>query len=79
MATKSDLSETELKLIKEIEQTRKEIKEVEGRLAREIEEVELELSREIEETRKEIKDHRKAKFVENYGSGETGKGKLQLF
>ena len=28
MATKTDLSETELRLVKEIEQTRKEIKEV---------------------------------------------------
>ncbi|MBX6423015.1 hypothetical protein [Thermosulfurimonas sp. F29] len=34
MATKSDLSETELKLIKEIEQTRKEIREVEARMVR---------------------------------------------
>ena len=51
-ATKSDikevekkLSQTELKLIKEIEQTRKEIKEIE-----------LKLTQEIEQTRKEIKE-----------------------
>jgi predicted nucleic acid-binding Zn-ribbon protein len=59
MATKRDLSETELKLIKEIEQVRleveevrKEIKEVELRLTKEVEQVRLE----VEEVRKEIKE-----------------------
>jgi hypothetical protein len=54
---------SELKLTKEIEQTRGEIKEVELKLTREIEqvrgeikEVELKLTREIEETRGEIKE-----------------------
>ena len=45
VATSKDLTETELRLTKEIEQTRKEIKEVE-----------LKLSKEIEQTRKEIKE-----------------------
>ena len=45
MVSRTDLSETELRLIKEIEQTRKEIKEVE-----------LKLSKEIEQTRKEVKE-----------------------
>ena len=56
MATKTDLSETELRLMKEIELTRKEIKEVELKLTREIEdvrkeikEVELKLTREIKQ------------------------------
>jgi hypothetical protein len=44
ITTRTDLSETELKLTKEIENTRKEIKEVE-----------LKLTKEIENTRKEIK------------------------
>ena len=44
-ATKQDVSETELRLTKEIENTRKDIKEVE-----------LKLTQEIENTRKEIKE-----------------------
>jgi len=70
MATKRDLSETELRLIKEIEATRKEIKELELKLTKEVEqvrleveevrkeikEVELKLTKEIEEVRKEIKE-----------------------
>jgi len=62
-STKEDLKESELKLIKEIEDTRKEIKELELKLSKEIEdtrkeikELELKLSKEIEDTRKEIKE-----------------------
>ena len=66
-ATKSDVKESELKLIKEIEETRKEIKEIELKLSKEIEEtrkeikeIELKLSKEIKETenklQKEIKE-----------------------
>jgi hypothetical protein len=47
MVTKRDLSETELKLIKEIEQVRLEVEEV----RKEIKEVELKLTKEIEEIR----------------------------
>jgi len=50
-STKEDLKESELKLIKEIEQTRKEIKELDIKLSREIKELELKLSKEIEETK----------------------------
>ena len=56
MATKTDLSETELRLMKEIELTRKEIKEIDLKLTREIKEVELRLTQQIEDTRKEIKE-----------------------
>ncbi len=52
MATKRDLSETELRPIKEIENTRKEIKEIELKLTERIEQVRLE----VEEVRKEIKE-----------------------
>jgi len=52
MATKKDLTETELKLTKEIEQVRKEMKEMELRLQGEIEQVRLE----IEQVRKEISE-----------------------
>ena len=59
VATKTCLSETELRLQKEIKETelrlQKEIKETELRLAKEIEETELRLAKEIEETRGEIK------------------------
>jgi len=66
-ATKNDVSETELKLTKEIEKTRKEIKELDVRLTKEIKEldvkltkeikeVELKLTKEIEDVRKEIKE-----------------------
>jgi hypothetical protein len=43
VATKTILSETELRLIKEIEGVRLEIKEIESKLAREIKELELKL------------------------------------
>ena len=63
MATKKDLTETELKLTKEIEQVRKEMKEMELRLQGEIEqvrkemkEIELRLQGEIEQVRKELKE-----------------------
>ena len=62
-ATKQDVSETELKLTKEIENTRKEIKELELKLTKEIEntrkeikELDLKLTKEIENVRREIKD-----------------------
>ena len=51
VAAKTDLSETELRLTKEIEETRGEIKVTELRLAKEIEEIRGKL----EETRGEIK------------------------
>ena len=61
-ATLRDLSETELRLTKEIEETRKEIKKLDLKLSKEIEEVkketkniELKLSKEIEEVKKETK------------------------
>ena len=54
-ATKNDVTETELRLTKEIEETRKEIEEV----RKEIKEVEFKLSMEIEEVRKEIEVVRK--------------------
>ena len=63
LATRQDVTMSELKLTKEIEQTRGEIKEVELKLTKEIEEtrgeikeVELKLTREIEQTRGEIKE-----------------------
>jgi len=59
MATSSDLSETELKLTKEIEgvrleveQVRKEMKEIELKLTKEIEGVRLE----VEQVRKDIRE-----------------------
>ena len=55
-ATKSDVKETELKLTKEIENTRKEIKELDLKFTKEIKETELKLTKEIENTRKEIKE-----------------------
>ncbi len=45
LATKHDLTETELKLTREIEQVRGEIKETELKLTREIESVRLEVER----------------------------------
>ena len=66
MATKRDLSETELRLIKEIEDTRKEIKELELKLTKEIEdtrkeikELELKLTKEVEQVRLEVEEVRK--------------------
>ena len=62
LVTQRDLSETELRLQKEIEQTRLEIKTVEANLQKEIEKtrfeiktVEANLQKEIEKTRLEIK------------------------
>ena len=62
-ATKQDVTETELRLTKEIENTRKEIKELDLKLTQEIEntrkeikELDLKLTQEIENTRKEIKE-----------------------
>jgi len=59
-ATKSDVKETELKLTKEIENTRKEIKELDLKLTKEIKEVDARLTKEIKELdlklTKEIKD-----------------------
>ncbi|WP_456470831.1 hypothetical protein [Caminibacter sp.] len=55
-ATKSDVKETELRLTKEIENTRKEIKELDVKLSREIKELDAKLTKEIENTRKEIKE-----------------------
>jgi len=66
-ATKSDVKETELRLTKEIENTRKEIKELDVKLSREIKELDAKLTKEIKEldarltkeienTRKEIKE-----------------------
>ncbi|MEI6746406.1 MAG: hypothetical protein WCL34_10620 [Methylococcaceae bacterium] len=54
-ATKRDLSETELRLQKEIEATKLEIKTVEANLQLEIKTVEANLQKEIEATRLEIK------------------------
>ena len=55
LVTQRDLSETELRLQKEIEQTRLEIKTVEANLQKEIKTVEASLQKEIEKTRLEIK------------------------
>jgi len=62
LVTQRDLSETELRLQKEIEKTRLEIKTVEANLQKEIEKTRLEiktveanLQKEIEKTRIEIK------------------------
>ena len=58
--TKTDLSEVELKLIKEIEDTRKEIKELDNKLTTEIKELDLKLTKEIKgldnKLTKEIKE-----------------------
>ena len=51
-ATKQDVTETELRLTKEIENTRKEIKELDVKLTKEIEQVRLE----TEKVRQEIKE-----------------------
>ena len=86
IATKTHLSETELRLAKEIEETRGEIKETELRLAKEIEETrgeiketELRLAKEIEETRGEIKatELRLAKEIEET-RGEIKETELRL-
>jgi septal ring factor EnvC (AmiA/AmiB activator) len=63
IVTTRALSETELRLIKEIEQVRAELKETELKLSKEIEQVraelketELKLSKEIEQVRAELKE-----------------------
>ena len=56
LATRQDVTMSELKLTKEIEQTRGEIKEVELKLTKEIEQVRADLTREIEQVRGEIKE-----------------------
>jgi DNA-binding ferritin-like protein len=56
VATKTILSETELRLIKEIESVRLEIKEVESKLAKEIESVRLEIKEVESKLAKEIKE-----------------------
>ena len=55
VVTQRNLSETELRLQKEIEKTRLEIKTVEANLQKEIKIVEASLQKEIEKTRLEIK------------------------
>jgi len=58
LATRTDLSETELRLRKEIEQVRKEIEQVRReteQIRGEIKALELKLSKEIEEVRGEVK------------------------
>ncbi len=54
-ATRTDLSETELRLLKEIEQVRSEMNETELRLVKEIEQVRADLKVEIEQLRTEMK------------------------
>jgi len=58
MATRTHLSETELRLIKEIEQVRadlsKEIEQVRADLSKEIEQVRADLSKEIEQVRADL-------------------------
>jgi hypothetical protein len=56
VATQPQVRETELRLQKDIETIRLEIKEVEAKLTREIQAVRLELTREIETVRLEIKE-----------------------
>jgi len=48
-ATKSDVKETELRLTKEIENTRKEIKELDVKLSTEMKELDAKLTKEIKE------------------------------
>lgn len=55
LATQGHVRESELRLQKEIEVVRKEIKELEGRLRREITEAEGRLCKEIEQIRLETK------------------------
>jgi len=56
VATRQDLHVQELKLTKEIEQTRLEIKEAELKLTKEIEQVRVDLTKDIEKMRLEIKE-----------------------
>jgi hypothetical protein len=55
LATKTDLSETELRLRKEIEQLRAETSAMELRLQKEIEQVRLTLGKDIEQVRLETR------------------------
>ena len=55
-ATKEDVTKSTLELTKEIEITRKEIKELDVKLTKEIKELDVKLTKEIESTRKEIKE-----------------------
>ena len=54
LSTRQDVTMSELKLTKEIEETRGEIKEVELKLTREIEQVRADLTREIEQVRADV-------------------------
>jgi hypothetical protein len=56
VATRQDLHVQELKLVKEIELIRAEIKEVELKLTKEIEQVRADLTKEIEQVRAEMKE-----------------------
>jgi len=55
-ATKSDLTDLQLELTKEIELTRREIRELDVKLTKEIKELDVKLTKEISDTRKEIKE-----------------------
>ncbi len=54
IATRQNLRETELRLLKEIEQVRLEIEQVRGELTKEIEQVRGELTKEIEQVRGDL-------------------------
>ena len=56
VSTKTDLSETELRLMKEIEATRLQIKDMDIKLSKDMKEMEIKLSKDIAETRLEIKE-----------------------
>ena len=56
LSTRQDVTMSELKLTREIEQVRGEIKEVELKLTKEIEQVRADLTKEIEQVRGEIKE-----------------------
>ena len=56
LSTRQDVTMSELKLTKEIEQVRGEIKEVELKLTKEIEQIRADLTRDIEQVRGEIKE-----------------------
>ena len=52
--TKTDLSELELKLTKEIQDVQLEIKNVDAKLSKEIKELDLKLTKEIKDTKSDI-------------------------
>jgi hypothetical protein len=56
VSTKTDLSETELRLMKEIEATRLQIKDMDIKFSKDMKEMEIKLSKDIAETRVEIKE-----------------------